>query len=1319
MYFCDLYCYAVTMLFKSLQLFCPKPSALFCFLSLIFCHFYALHGQPYKLYTVENGLPRGYISTLFEDKRGYIWCGIVNGVCRFDGERFKLYDRARGTQKKITGEYAVLMFADATQHLWLVADFNLYLFDETADEFVWIREWERGLKYQFIHNSRGQLWAINDSLNMYDLDAAARTATLGKTQYLLPDDRDAEKNCIINDTAFFYVTQATGLSAYNLTTRVRQPIPLPFNKVSNFKENPLLHQIWVCNSNRVGYWQNNVFTEVTDKFPPFDKAIFVVPVNVQVVFLITRTHIYKWDGTKAVEIPWPHFDYMVSVVPDQHGHLWVGAGAKGLCKIPWKSPLFNSRQKGRYIGNKPIVVDQQKNTYFFDNIGGYDKDNYGAYLKSGDNDRITVLETAVLAMDHRGHFWSHTQAQELTETDPTGRRTVHRLQSYFRKKDDRINFLYAAGDVVAVFTINGLVALLHTPTGRVVATYLQDIARPLVYGRTLHAIYSGDGKQFLLSTEAGLVLLTPDWAPAVPTFNTRAYLLNQDIHLKDVNAIYCAVPDRDKGFWLGTPNGLHYLDLEKKTTTPIFCDVLRPNDVIFTMMDSPEHLWLGTQRGLIQLDIHPTLKARLYTQSDGLPDIEFNRTTSIRTDDGTVYMGTVGGIVYFKPSEISNALVKDTVVITDVYLQDSLITGQLNGLGYLPDLAHDQNFLTITFALLNYDNPTFNIYQYRLNGGTWIDVNNDNTVTLARLAPGEYHFEVRGSTGKSEWSAPVGIHFEIRWPWWRTWPAYFLYAGLIAGLGYLFFKKRIQLQKAAYDLELQRTTLHQQAELDQFKVRLLSNVAHDLRSPITVIKGLAEKYMVVEDPKVRHNVELIQKSSDQLLEMVGQILDLSKIHDNGTLALRPFRDDLARWLHIVLEPYIHYAELEKKIEVRVGQSAPAIWTSFDHDAMKSIIVNLTSNAIKFTPEGGRVMVEVNALEGNRIDILVYDSGPGIPDALKTRIFERFFQVEIESSVKGHGIGLWHTAELVQLMDGQISVQEETTEGAVFRVSLPLAYSETPELPGVTLADTPDEEQSGDLPILLVVEDNAILTEFIVAGLKEKYAIYTAKNGLEGVHLAQQIIPDVILSDVMMPEMSGIELCQILKSDRRTSHIPVLLTTVKSHEADIIQGLESGADGYIVKPYNIAEIQLRVENLMGLRADVRRHYQQMFSAHLVRPNQPDENAAEDAELMFLLEVQRSIQKHFVNSEASVDDIAQDIGISKSNLYKKINALTGSSIGTLLRTYRLEEARWGLQQYPGKTIAEIAYSCGFTDPNYFSSAFSAEFGVSPREYRNTKR
>ncbi|WP_460950436.1 hybrid sensor histidine kinase/response regulator transcription factor [Spirosoma daeguense] len=831
-------------------------------------------------------------------------------------------------------------------------------------------------------------------------------------------------------------------------------------------------------------------------------------------------------------------------------------------------------------------------------------------------------------------------------------------------------------------------------------------------------------------------------------------------------------------FWLATANaGLIRWDRQQHSYRQFRRTEGLSNDNIYAVYaDRQGHLWLSSDYGIMQFD-PIRMTTRSYTVQDGITHNEFNRIAHFQDKNGHLYFGGLNGITSFNPQDFEQEKPPINLPLRIVSFRqfdnslDKLVdkTEELIKSNQII-LRPDDRTSVLDFALLNYADAQKNVYAYQFKGldDEWT-YQAEPSLRLSNLPYGEYQLLVKGQAADGQMSsANLAIQVIVLRPFYlRSWfllLMLFLLIGSAWGWG-RWRAWRYQQEQARLQTQIQAATelIAQQAQdlrrLDETKSRFFANISHEFRTPLTVILGMAATLNQKIDPELRQMASLLERNGSNLLRLINQILDLSKL-EAGEMPLHFERADLVSFVRYVGESF-HAIAQAKGIHLQFQSKEAHCEADFTKDKLQDILANLLSNALKFTPTGGQVtytlvlqdswhpltaagyheaIIPNSHLDQPWIRITVSDTGPGIEPASLPRIFDRFYRVENQQNASGGGtgIGLSLVRELVGLMQGGLAVRNrsgldgsgldgpvQAASGAEFVVSLPLtrraplSKEQAPVPPTINpdhiqwVEPTPDVASAR--PVVLVVEDNEDVATYIQICLRDTYQVIRAENGQVGIDQALATIPDLILSDVMMPIQDGFALCDTLKQDERTSHIPIVLLTARAAVSDRIAGLRRGADAYLVKPFSNEELLIVLSNLLLLRHRLQRYYGQVALG--VAEPIPDE-APETGEDQFLLRLRSHVLPQLDNPALDIEMICAMMGTSRNSLHRKMTALTGLSMNRYLRTMRLQKAK-ELLQLPELNITQVADAVGFQDPSYFGRVFAEEFGLSPSQYRDVTK
>jgi signal transduction histidine kinase/DNA-binding response OmpR family regulator len=817
--------------------------------------------------------------------------------------------------------------------------------------------------------------------------------------------------------------------------------------------------------------------------------------------------------------------------------------------------------------------------------------------------------------------------------------------------------------------------------------------------------------------------------------------------------------------WIGTDGGLDELDRATKQFKHYTEKDGLPNNKIWGILeDDRGRLWLSTNNGISCFDPKASTNSAFknYTVRDGLSHQEFNRGAYFKSNNGEMFFGGMNGVTAFHPDGIGDNPFVPPVVITACkrYNTDDAegIAIVERGISARQEIkfSYKDNIISFEFAALNFRNSEQNQYAYKLEGyrEQWIQLGAHREATFTNLDPGEYVLRVKGSNNDGVWNEEgASLKIIITPPWWRTWWAYALYGVIFFGLLYGLRRYETSRQQFKHRAELEHVQAEKLHELNHLKSRFFANISHEFRTPLTLIMGQVEALHSDETAESKKaKLAMAARNAQKLLTLINQLLDLSKF-EAGQMTLRASQQNIVPLLKHLTATFESWAA-QKKIALQFETSQDDVPVRFERDKIEKVMYNLLSNALKFTPEGGKVSVQLAVLSDQLsvishqlpvkklmaddcLLITIRDSGIGIPHDRLPYIFDRFYQVDSSQTreYEGTGIGLALVQELVQLHGGGISVESAVGFGTTFVISLPLGNAHLkPEQMVVSeqlsvnsdqlsvtseqlsVFSTAQPATSGQQPasssdFILIVEDNADMRAFIGESLQDGYRILQAANGEEGFVKAQEYLPDLIITDVMMPRVDGYEMTRRIRQDQVTCHIPIIMLTAKAAEEDKLEGLERGVDAYLTKPFNKKELQIRVRKLIELRRLLR---QQTGTKAVLAPSKIE---ATSLDQQFLQRIQEIIEENLENEDFSVDDLAAKAGVGQRQLQRKLKALTDSSPQQCIRSMRLQRARQLLEQGAG-TVSEIAFRLCYGTVAAFSEAFREEFGEPPSAVKPKK-
>ena len=799
--------------------------------------------------------------------------------------------------------------------------------------------------------------------------------------------------------------------------------------------------------------------------------------------------------------------------------------------------------------------------------------------------------------------------------------------------------------------------------------------------------------------------------------------------------------------WVGTREGFYcFNEKEKKIKRYTTANGL-PNNVVYGILeDTFGRLWVSTNRGISCFNPE-TEKFRNFTESDGLQSNQFNTSSFCRTSNGQMYFGGINGITTFRPELLLDNPYTPPVVITKLQLfnktvrpddETGILTKNINETESIT-LKSWQTAFTLEFVASNYISGQHNTFAYKLEGydKEWYYLTDKRTVSYSNLPQGTYHFLVKAANSDGKWNTvPTMLEIVVLPIWYKTWWAIVLFLAIFIGFITFVFRFFWMRKSMEAELEIERRDKEHQEEINQMKMRFFINISHELRTPLTLILApLQEIINKISDRWTRNQLEYIQRNANRLLHLVNQLMDYRRA-ELGVFELKAKRENAHQ---LIQDNFLFYDKLarHKKITYTLHSELEDKEELFDPNYLELIVNNLLSNAFKYTESGQSITVTLKE-ENNWLVLQVSDTGIGIPINKQGKIFERFYQIDndMTQSNFGTGIGLHLSRSLVELHHGIIKAENrEDGQGTRFVIRLPLGSNhlkaeelENPEetgseptisqLPKDSIYETEEENKTNEYRKpkaktryrVLIVEDDEEIRRYIRSELDSDFRIYECTNGREGLETILKEKPDLVISDVMMPEMDGITLCRKIKQNININHIPIILLTAKSKAEDQIEGLEIGADAYIVKPFNTELLRTTISNLIANRERLR--------GKLVGEQQVEEKITKiemkSNDEILMSKVMKTINDHLADPTLNVEMLAANVGMSRVHMHRKLKELTNQSARDFIRSIRLKQAA-NLLREKNLSVSEVAYATGFSNLSHFSNTFRDFYGISPSEYK----
>lgn len=1335
--------------------------------------------------TIKDGLSSNTVTSILRDHYGFMWFGTEDGLNKFDGTNFKVYRYRPNDSTNLQTNEILSLHEDHAGNLWVATSGgSLSLYDRKKDAFI---NFPAGEEPGLIQNNvimdvctdfQGKIWVAHyTGVNI--VDATTRLVSDIPQAKTSGPVLKAPANCLFEDSKhFMWIGTAGGLFQYNPVTKSltqflhnsQDSFSLSGNDVKAVAED-YEGNIWIGTVAGL-----SMLKKGTDRFTNHllgkdnpkgmrSKGVYSIAIDGEKLWAATENSLeilsIKTGLIESHSADDRNFHSLTShsirrLYIDRQGICWIGTNGGGVNKYDKNLNLFSFVKSDVFDEkglNSPVVSSFQEDDHgnvFVGTEGGdglslFDRKtrlfrhfNIRSARKRSDNN----LAVLTLARSNKGQIIFGTYGDGLFIFDPVSEKYrqmmhgpgINDLNSNFIfciKPDHNGNLWVGTnGDGLNVLDQQHKVIARYTPNPKLpndkllpINGYIRDIVEDKL------------GNIWIATHGGGIAVLNPP-SGKFTIYNTRNSSLPND----KVPTLH---QDRQGNIWAGTfGNGVVMLNLQtNKFTSFSESNGLQNNTVYKILEDQNGLIWVSTNKAISSININSN-KINNYNPHNGVQNNNFVGGAGLVLSSGEIFFGGLEGFNYLNPAYLKRTANVPAVLITDLQISNQSVIPSSNGpikenvsIAKEINLDYKQNFV-LSFVGLNYTSPEQNRYAYKLEGFDidWNYVGHTTTASYTNLDPGVYVFRVKASNSDGIWNNEgASIKIYVHPPFWRTTFAYILYACLIIGLILYLRYRSIRKWKNKFRLEQEHKEAERIHELDQLKIKFLTNLSHEFRTPISLILGPVDTLLSQQNEKTHGQLHMIKRNAKRLLNLVNQLLDFRKMEERE-LTLHKTEGDLVSFIKEASDSFKDLSE-KKKINFFFQSHIDQLHTCFDHDKIERIVFNVLSNAFKFTLEGGQISLELQRMphppdrSGTWITIQISDSGIGIPEDKKEKIFERFFQNATAAAIlnQGTGIGLSITKEFIQMHGGSIELQSEVGKGTTFQIHLPFATPTSTainnedllrhdaEINAKTLKEESAEKINGvhpvndntEMPLVLLVEDNEDFRLYLKDNLRLHYKVAEAADGREGWQRALSLHPQLIVSDISMPQMDGIELTKKIKADKRTNHIPVILLTALTGEKEQIKGLETGANDYVTKPFNFEVLNAKIHNLLVLNNTLKNTYSKQIKVL------PSEIKIESDDENLLNTIMSYLEENLTNSQLSVEDLSRHVGMSRSSLYNKILELTGKTPVEFIRCVKLDKAAVLLEK-SDMNVAQIAYSTGFSTPHYFTKSFKAKFEMLPSEY-----
>lgn len=1318
-----------------------------CFFITIFCQAQSVEEHYYfKNLSIRNGLSQNTVNAILQDRKGFMWLGTKDGLNRYDGLSFRKFKHDAANPRSIGNSFITSLYEDFNGNIWVGTDAGVYIYypeKEAFEEFdcqsLEKTRIERSVS-MIAGDKQGRVWIAVEAQGMFCYDTRQKLLR----NYPLSEISSNIK-CFTFDSGGTLWLGFYGDGLYyskdNLATV--HPYGSPEDGKREF-EGGVITKIVQGNYNclyigsvKEGVSELNLTSGQVRNLLAIDESgesIFcrdLLPYSDNELWIGTESGIYIYNLRTA------QFIHLRASLYDSYSLSDNAIYA-----------LYKDREEGLWIGSYFGGVDYYPRQYTY----------FAKYYPKNIANSLHGKRVREFCRADDGTLWIGTEDGGLNHFNPKTK------EFHFFEPSagfTNIHGLCMDGSHLWVGTFSKGLRVIDTRTGVVLRTYTEGHTPHSLNDNSIFCICRTSAGEIYLGTLFGLLRYnrTQDSFDCIPELNGKfVYDIKEDSYgnlwlATYANGAYCydvsarrwknyvfdaederSLPydkvlsvfeDSYRQIWLTTQGGgfcLFHPDTETFTRYGLKDGL--PNDVVYQIVeDDDRFLWLTTNNGLVRFD-PKTMEMKVFSTANGLPTNQFNYRSGFKDEAGNIYLGSINGFVAFDPRTFAENRQVPAVAITDFLLfnkevpvgeTDSPLKSSITFSDKVV-LTADQNSFSFRIAALSYQAPGMNKLMYKLEGFDegWLTIGESPLVTYSNLGYGDYVFKVKASNSDGVWNEQeTSLHLSILPPFYLSGWAYCFYVLFFMGclVCVIFYFKRRNYRKQHRQMEM----LEQEKEREVYhaKIDFFTNVAHEIRTPLTLIKGPLENIILKKevDSETKEDLYIMKQNTERLLNLTNQLLDFRKTETRGFRLNFTECDVVA----VLRETYLRFTSLAKQkgLDFILELPQECFMADVNQEALTKIISNLLNNGVKYASTYLRISLETDE---KVFHIRTFNDGEMIPDTMKEEIFKPFVRLDKEDEVTtGTGIGLALSRSLAELHQGSL-MMEKGEEVNCFCLTLPVNQDSTITLSAENVSQVEEnscgwEQEETDTkekkPMILVVEDNPDMLAFVRKQLTTEYSVLTAMNGIEALAVLDNHYVNLVVSDVMMPQMDGFELCKTIKSDLSYSHIPVVLLTAKTNIQSKIEGLELGADAYIEKPFSVEYLLANISSLIHNREKLRQTFAKspFVAANTMALTKADEE--------FIWKLNDIIQANLHNPEFSMEDMADALKMSRSSFYRKIKGVLDLSPNEYLRLERLKQAAQLLKE--GKSrVNEICYTVGFNSPSYFSKCFLKQFGVLPKDF-----
>ncbi len=1349
----------------------------FCFCVPFFVNLFAQTG---KLYSTDKELSNSLINSIYQDKRNFLWIATEDGLNKYDGVKFTIYKNKSGDSTSLKNNYVRVLFEDSNNRFWVGSVNGLLIYDRAKDSFSEIKLYKNQARIEphitsIAESKNTDVWIATSGEGVIRVKRGSNLVQIDENFTSRLNSRFLTSVLIDKNQNVWIGNENQGVNFFNTTTKKMLSFKAPFgigsNQISSLCEDKQ-GEIYVGTLTG-GLYHFNQTKQLFELIPYLNSA---TPLPVKSIFCDKQNQLLVGTDGKGMKIlnrkagklddfqmPSAPFDFskmkVHAILQDNSGNLWTGLFQKGVYLSPNKPNRFN------YYGNKSFsknvigsscimaLVRDLDNTLWVgtDNDGLYRINAAGKSTHYPPKNGVNSVSSTILTIldDGKGNLWLGSFLDGLTCFN----KQTGSCKSYNNRNDISQN---------------------NTSSNRV-TTLAKDAKNQLWIGTNGGGLYVFDlnTKQYLKhysSSQSGGYRIDNNWINTVvcgkdgvvwcgsaggvfsidPLTNKIKYY-NVENKALPGNIVFSLLEDAIGNIWMGTTEGLTFLD-KKTQRTKIYRmqDGLPSNVICNIQTDENGNIWLSTHMGISKFIVAENIFVNHFN-FDGLQGNEFTMGAGCKDAKGQLFFGGVNGITYFFPNQINDEQKQLQIQLTGLNIMDKPVTvGQKSGYRQIIDtfisdietiyLDYKDNMFSIEFSTFDFGKSERVYYCYKMDGlsDEWLATEQGvNKIIFSNLSYGSHKLTVYACAFDNKSDERV-IYIVISPPWYLTWWAKIIYILLLAFA--IWFAVKYTLEKIRYRNEIIRREHSEQ--VSEAKLQFFINVSHEIRTPMTlIISPLTKLISDTVDVEKRKVFQMMYRNAQRILRLINQSLDVRKI-DEGLLVVRFSQTNMVDFIDDIMQTFEYLANTRSiKFEFLHEEKPLMAW--IDQNNFDKVLINLLSNAFKFTPENGEITITLRTGSDPTVEtelkeyfeVIISDSGIGIDKAEIEKIFERYYQIENGQTINnlGTGIGLHLSRSLVELQHGTIKAQnKEEGKGSEFIIRLPLSsdHLTSSEIRTndynskvVTRSDTyelpVDEEVSGGILMskgkpktklrILIVDDEDEIRNYIKTELSDRYKISECVNGKDALDFILKEKPDLVISDVMMPEMDGTQLCKRMKSNINVKHIPIILLSAKTTDHDKAVGYEMGADAYIPKPFNVELLKKRVANLLANRELLKtRIAENEENKGLIKPV-----VLKSSDQILLEKIVKIINENMDNSELNVELLARGVGMSRVHMHRKLKELTNMSARDYIRSIRMKQAA-DLLTSQKLTISEVAYALGFVTLSHFSNSFRDFYGTSPTDF-----